>query len=222
MSSGSSRQFTDRPCRARRAHRRFGSSSCASATVAARSVPIDVISNSPPRFCDRRRRTSSMIRPRITRGGVVHEPRAIGEDRPFLARDCEVGLVQQGRHPDGPARALARELAAGQPMELRVQSVEQGISGCTRSARPTGRSSVDCIEVLTRHRSAGDGTHRFLFYPDRPRLHASRPGAQARGRQPCVRSRRFAFLCASWGVKFEARCRTERPFTGDRNQMRKR
>ena len=71
--------------------------------------------------------------------GVGHEPRAIGEDRPFLARDREVGLVQQGRHPDGPGRSLSRQLAAGQPMELRVQSVEQGISGCTLIGQANGQ-----------------------------------------------------------------------------------
>ena len=61
--------------------------------------------------------------------GVGHEAGAVGERAAFAPRHVEVGLVQQGRGAEREVRALAGELAPGQPVQLLVQRPEQGIHG---------------------------------------------------------------------------------------------
>ena len=50
----------------------------------------------------------------------------IREHRAVAAGDVEIGLVQKGGGAEGHAVSAARELAAGEPVQLRVQRAEQG------------------------------------------------------------------------------------------------
>src|SRR6185436_1073714 len=58
---------------------------------------------------------------------VSHEPRVVGEHRPVPPRHRQVGLVEERRDAEPGAGPLAMQLAAGYPVQLGIQGIEQGI-----------------------------------------------------------------------------------------------
>jgi len=53
--------------------------------------------------------------------GVSHESRAVGEGCSFLLRHLEISLMQERGRAEGNRSALARKLALGQAVQLRVE-----------------------------------------------------------------------------------------------------
>jgi hypothetical protein len=60
--------------------------------------------------------------------------RAIREDGARAARDIEIRLVQQRGRADRRAVAVARQLAAGEPVQLRIERREQRLGGARVAA----------------------------------------------------------------------------------------
>ena len=59
--------------------------------------------------------------------GIGHEASTVGEDRSLALGDVEVGLVEQGGGAEGHACPAARQLALGQPVQVRVQAGEKRV-----------------------------------------------------------------------------------------------
>ena len=60
-------------------------------------------------------------------GRIAHEAAVIHEHRAFGAGNLQVRLMEQRRHAEPAKRAAAVQLAAGEPMELRVERREQRV-----------------------------------------------------------------------------------------------
>ena len=153
-----------------------------------------MISNNPPRFCDRRRRTIVDDQPPHHAGHVTHESRVIDEDRPFPARDRDVGLVQQRRHA---------ETAVGSPRRFNSRRARRWSSGykLSKSASATtpsagaapGASNV--ASIITSHRLDPVDRGRALFLTERGGVAGEPLAAIAlryrRSELPCTQDRKL-------------------------------